>query len=89
MFARVLHTYKGDEMKKVFTGLILLILSNSIFAQVDKKGVQNSINKRAKEYEKIVKSIWDWAEMGYQEEKSSALLQKTLSNAEVIRTQGC
>ena len=68
-------------MKKVFTGLILLILSNSIFAQVDKKGVQNSINKRAKEYEKIAKSIWDWAEMGYQEEKSSALLQKTLSNA--------
>ena len=38
-------------MKKVFTGLILLILSSSIFAQVDKKGVQNSINKRAKEYE--------------------------------------
>ena len=68
-------------MKKVFTGLILLILSNSIFAQVDKKGVQNSIDKRAKEYEKIAKSIWGWAEMGYQEEKSSALLQKTLSNA--------
>ena len=68
-------------MKKVFTGLILLILSNSIFAQVDKKGVQNSIDKRAKEYEKIAKSIWDWAEMGYQEEKSSTLLQKTLSNA--------
>ena len=40
-------------MKKVFTGLILLIISNSIFAQVDKKGVQNSINNRAKEYEKI------------------------------------
>ena len=68
-------------MNKVFTGLILLILSNSIFAQVDKKGVQNSIDKRAKEYEKIAKSIWGWAEMGYQEEKSSALLQKTLSNA--------
>ena len=69
-------------MKKVFTGLILLILSSSIFAQVDKKGVQNSINKRAKEYEKIAKSIWDWAEMGYQEEKSSNLLKKILSDQE-------
>ena len=46
-------------MKKVFTGLILLILSSSIFAQVDKKGVQNSIDKRAKEYPSVVDQLDD------------------------------
>ena len=38
------------------------------------------IQDRAKQYETIAKSIWDWSEMGYQEKKSSSLLQKTLKD---------
>ena len=38
------------------------------------------IQDRAKQYEAIAKSIWDWSEMGYQEKKSSFLLQKTLKD---------
>ena len=68
-------------MKKIFTIFIILIVSNNFFAQSNKKDVQKSIEKRAKDYENIAKSIWGWAEMGYLEEKSSALLQKTLSDA--------
>ena len=68
-------------MKKIFTIFIILIVSNNFFAQSNKKDVQKSIEKRAKDYENIAKSIWGWAEKGYLEEKSSALLQKTLSDA--------
>ena len=68
-------------MKKIFTIFIILIVSNNFFALSNKKDVQKSIEKRAKDYENIAKSIWGWAEMGYLEEKSSALLQKTLSDA--------
>ena len=68
-------------MKKIFTIFIILIISNNFFAQSNKKDVQKSSEKRAKDYENIAKSIWGWAEMGYLEEKSSALLQKTLSDA--------
>lgn len=38
------------------------------------------IQDRAKQYETIAKSIWDWSELGYQEKKSSSLLQKTLKD---------
>jgi len=38
------------------------------------------IQDRAKQYETIAKSIWDWSELGYQEKKSSFLLQKTLKD---------
>ncbi|SVA91489.1 uncharacterized protein METZ01_LOCUS144343, partial [marine metagenome] len=60
--------------------LTLLIISAVSYGQLGKKNIQESIEQRAKDYENIAKSIWGWAELGYQEEKSSALLKKTLSN---------
>ena len=48
-------------MKKIFTIFIILIVSNNFFAQSNKKDVQKSIEKRAKDYENIAKSIWGWA----------------------------
>tara|TARA_B100000965_G_scaffold158288_2_gene131931 strand:- start:1042 stop:2415 length:1374 start_codon:yes stop_codon:yes gene_type:complete len=47
-------------------------------SQTTKNQFQESIDDRAEQFETIAKSIWDWAEMGYQEEKSSSLLQQTL-----------
>ena len=60
--------------------LTLLIISAVSYGQFGKKNIQESIEQRAKDYENIAKSIWGWAALGYQEEKSSALLKETLSN---------
>ena len=44
--------------------------------------ITDEIESQKSTYEKIALKIWEWAEVGYQEEKSSALLKKTLSDAE-------
>ena len=59
---------------------VLYLCPHLAVGQKSKKEVQNSIENRAKEYESIAKSIWNFAEVGYQEEKSSGLLKKTLSD---------
>ncbi len=46
------------------------------------------LDARATAYGDIALQIWDWAEMGYKEEKSSALLQKTLEDAGFTITKG-
>ena len=60
----------------------IILISISLFSwtisQTTKNQFQQSIDDRAEQFETIAKSIWDWAEMGYQEEKSSSLLQQTL-----------
>ena len=70
-------------MKRIFLSKLLIIslfLFNFCFSQKNKKEIHESIERRTKEYEDIAKSIWNWAELGYQEEKSSALLKETLSD---------
>lgn len=44
----------------------------------DKVMVIGDLDKRFKEYADLSKQIWEFAEVGYQEEKSSALLQEQL-----------
>jgi len=64
--------------------LFNIVLAFSVFslnAQKTKTEALNSIDAKADTYEEIALQIWNWAEMGYQEEKSSALLQETLANA--------
>jgi len=46
------------------------------------------LDARAGAYGDIALQIWNWAEMGYQEEQSSALLQKTLEDAGFKITKG-
>jgi aminobenzoyl-glutamate utilization protein B len=50
-------------------------------AQKKVDDVLKKLDEKAESYGAIAQSIWDLAEMGYQEEKSSALLQQTLSDA--------
>lgn len=50
-------------------------------AQKSKKDVLKSLDEKSESYGDISQQIWNLAEMGYQEEKSSALLQKTLQDA--------
>ena len=40
----------------------------------------DGLNTRAGEYSDIAYQIWEWAELGYQEENSSKLLMETLKN---------
>ena len=65
--------------------LVSLILATSLtvssLAQDVKEKMIQSIEDKAGSYKHIAKSIWEYAELGYQEEKSSALLQHTLEEA--------
>ena len=50
---------------------IILYSKQTVFGPIDQKGAT---------YAEIALDIWNYAEMGYQEEKSSALLQAPLRN---------
>ena len=63
-------------MKHLF--LLLYLVSLSIIAQTPKDKMLESISKKEMYYGGIAKQIWNFAEVGYQETKSSALLQETL-----------
>ena len=68
-------------LKPTFT-MLLLFIGVSLWAQkaeLDK--VQQSLKDKKEQYGDIAHQIWEWAELGYQEEKSSTLLQKTLKEA--------
>lgn len=47
-----------------------------------------AIDAKSETYSTIALQIWDWAEMGYKEEKSAALLQQTLEEAGFEITTG-
>jgi len=64
-------------MKKI----ILFFFSLGFFglqAQTDHSTFLNAIDANAAQYSEVAQTIWSYAEMGYQETKSSALLQETL-----------
>jgi aminobenzoyl-glutamate utilization protein B len=47
----------------------------------DHKQILAMVADNAPQYQRVSKQIWDYAELGYHEQKSSALLQKTLKDA--------
>lgn len=64
-------------------GLIVAILAaallgNTIASRADKAALPSAIDRRADATWKAALQIWEWAEPGYQEEKSSALLANML-----------
>ena len=50
-------------------------------AQKSENDILKNLEQKSEDYGTIAQSIWEFAEMGYQEEKSAALLQETLQNA--------
>ena len=50
-------------------------------ASSEKQAIIKSIDAQYDTYSAIAQQIWDWAELGYQEEKSANLLQQTLKEA--------
>ncbi|WP_289644829.1 amidohydrolase [Maribacter aestuarii] len=65
----------------IFLMLSILISNYTINSQTNEKKVLENLDEKSKEYSAIAQEIWNLAEMGYQEQQSSALLQKTLSDA--------
>lgn len=53
-------------------------VSTFAIAQETKQDVIKNLDQEVAKYAKTAKQIWDWAEVGYQEEKSSGLLQSIL-----------
>lgn len=68
-------------MKPNYAFLIILTIAFSFNAlgQETKKDVIKLIDSKYDQYSNVAKTIWDFAEVGFQETKSSALLQETLS----------
>lgn len=67
-------------MKKLLPlGALLLLCTLSVNAQKKKNDVLKQLDAKAETYSEIAHTIWNLAEMGYLEEKSSALLQETLA----------
>ncbi len=68
-------------MKKITLLLAACILVADVSAQKTKQDVIKSIDAKYDTYSVTAKQIWDYAEVGFQETKSSALLQKMLQDA--------
>ncbi|MGB3142718.1 MAG: amidohydrolase [Maribacter sp.] len=60
----------------------------SLNAQKSEKEIIKSLDDKTENYSSIAQNIWEYAEMGYQENKSSELLQKTLKDAGFTITSG-
>ncbi|WP_222983765.1 amidohydrolase [Flagellimonas meishanensis] len=76
-------------MKKILTFCSLLFLTIPLLpAQETRDVVLKELNDKTQKYVDVAHTIWNFAEMGYQEEKSSALLQSTLKDAGFSITNG-
>lgn len=75
-------------MKKLFPSTLLLYTflllpalgqsQNTAELSKDEKAVLAELDQKTAAYNDIAQQIWSWAELGYLEEKSAGLLQKTL-----------
>ena len=68
-------------MNKAALCLGFSLLAPAIHAADSGDGMREFIAGRSARDAEIAKSIWNWAEVGYQETKSSALLQQELTKA--------
>ncbi|MDP7196073.1 MAG: amidohydrolase, partial [SAR202 cluster bacterium] len=65
--------------KTIFYSSLLVILSLSCQNSYTTSDLDLTINKHQQKFEQLALQIWDIAEMGYQEYKSSNLLKEALS----------
>jgi aminobenzoyl-glutamate utilization protein B len=68
-------------MKKTVVCLGLALLAPTVLAADSGDGLRQFLAARQARDAEIARSIWEWAEVGYQETKSSALLQQELTSA--------
>jgi aminobenzoyl-glutamate utilization protein B len=68
-------------MKATVSCLVLSLFAGPALAADSGKGLREFLAQRAERDAEVARSIWEWAEVGYQEEKSSELLQQELEKA--------
>lgn len=76
-------------MKKYFLSVLAIAAIHPLLAQpagksslaAEKNAALQRLDQLGPEYANVAMQIWNWAEVGYQEEKSSALLQEQLRKA--------
>lgn len=66
---------------KNYIAVLLIFVAGFVMAQKTKQEVLKSIDSKNDQYSDIAHRIWEFAEVGYQEVKSSELLQETLAQA--------
>ena len=64
---------------RFFTLAFLVYSASQCCAQKTKKDISDAIDSKYPAYSEIARKIWEFAEVGYKETKSSALLQETLA----------
>jgi aminobenzoyl-glutamate utilization protein B len=73
---------------QVFTAVLGLAHSQDATAQSAKDQLERALEARQARYSEVALQIWNYAEVGFQEEKSSALLQAQLREAGFTVTAG-
>lgn len=68
---------------KIIVATLFCLFSSLAFAQYDKekKVVIDDLDKNFTKYSEVAKEIWDYAELGFLEDKSAAALQNLLEQA--------
>lgn len=74
---RLQINHNPNQMKKI----LITCLSLLAFGVKAQDEVLKKLDEKAPFYSEVSQTIWDYAELGYLETKSSALLQKTLTDA--------
>lgn len=78
MFVQTLIHFNMKYLLTLFAMTGCLVLAN---AQKTEQEILKSIDAKYDQYSAIARKIWEFAEVGYQETQSSALLQATLKEA--------
>ena len=68
-------------MRPFFISIISMFFVISGFAQDASKNILNYLDNNYAKYSEMASAIWKWAEPGYLEEKTTALMQQELRNA--------
>lgn len=68
-------------IRRILTALLGVVLLSPAQAQKTKQEIIKSIDARGDQYAVAAKAIWGFAEVGFQEKQSSALLQQMLREA--------
>ncbi|MDG2371632.1 MAG: amidohydrolase [Flavobacteriaceae bacterium] len=68
--------------------LMIVLMCLNIYSQKKHIDILSSIDEKQMKYESIAKSIWNLAEMGYQENESSEILQKILKEEGFVIEKG-
>ena len=79
-----MNKIKNLLQKKSIIYLTMFILSNNILSDV----LLESINTHKTKFENVALEIWNFAELGYQEEKSSSLLAQSLEDEGFVVKRG-